>query len=135
VHCDPHPGNILIVPKESASQVDRVALLDHGLYRSIDENFRLHNCGLWKAMALQQRAQVEGHCEALGIGQLADVLPALLTNRPLESRTALGEDLPPDEILQARGITKGMALNELVSGSFPPTSTPHPMFTLLLLSY
>jgi aarF domain-containing kinase len=30
VHCDPHPGNVLV--RKNSSGVDEVVLLDHGLY-------------------------------------------------------------------------------------------------------
>lgn len=38
VHCDPHPGNVL-VRKNSKGRAELV-LLDHGLYRDLDREFR-----------------------------------------------------------------------------------------------
>lgn len=37
VHCDPHPGNVLV---EKVNGRPQLILLDHGLYRDLDEEFR-----------------------------------------------------------------------------------------------
>lgn len=37
VHCDPHPGNVLVRVANGAPQI---VLLDHGLYRELDDEFR-----------------------------------------------------------------------------------------------
>ena len=37
VHCDPHPGNILVRAVNSKPQI---VLLDHGQYRELSEDFR-----------------------------------------------------------------------------------------------
>lgn len=38
VHCDAHPGNILVRKKPKARDY-QIVLLDHGLYRSLDKQF------------------------------------------------------------------------------------------------
>lgn len=42
VHCDPHPGNFLLMPN------DKLCILDHGLYVHLEPDFRYDYCNLWK---------------------------------------------------------------------------------------
>lgn len=38
VHCDAHPGNILVRRKPKSNPLDyQIVLLDHGLYRSLSK--------------------------------------------------------------------------------------------------
>ena len=41
VHCDPHGGNVLVQPRGPKDRRPRLILLDHGLYRELDEPMRL----------------------------------------------------------------------------------------------
>lgn len=50
VHCDPHPGNILI--RKDANNEDQVVLLDFGLCVEVKDSFRQQYCELWKAIFL-----------------------------------------------------------------------------------
>uniref|UniRef100_A0A0A9BUQ2 ABC1 atypical kinase-like domain-containing protein n=1 Tax=Arundo donax TaxID=35708 RepID=A0A0A9BUQ2_ARUDO len=50
VHGDPHPGNILVSPQGHGKF--SLVLLDHGIYRELDQKFRLDYCQLWKALIL-----------------------------------------------------------------------------------
>ncbi len=78
VHCDPHPGNLFVrrvdkveptpttthprphtaapglIPPMSPSKAQLV-VLDHGLYRELDESFRSSYCLLWKSLILRNR--------------------------------------------------------------------------------
>ena len=44
IHCDPHPGNILI------NEGPEIVLLDHGLYQTINDEFRYNYALLWKSL-------------------------------------------------------------------------------------
>ncbi|KAL5353585.1 hypothetical protein ACLOAV_001622 [Pseudogymnoascus australis] len=48
VHCDPHPGNILLrrLPSGNAQLV----LLDHGLYVALEPEFRIQYAKFWRAL-------------------------------------------------------------------------------------
>ncbi|CEP19300.1 hypothetical protein [Parasitella parasitica] len=52
VHCDPHPGNILIRPaKDPRSRFKfDVVLLDHGLYRTLTDQLRTDYAHLWTSL-------------------------------------------------------------------------------------
>jgi aarF domain-containing kinase len=49
IHCDPHPGNILIRKKPNSTKT-QVVLLDHGLYITSSEKFRKEYCLFWKSL-------------------------------------------------------------------------------------
>lgn len=54
VHCDAHPGNFLIRPKNNSVGHD-IVLLDHGLYRSMSPQ-TIHNfSGLFINLMLQNQ--------------------------------------------------------------------------------
>ncbi|KAN0132090.1 ABC1 family domain containing protein [Lactarius tabidus] len=52
-HADPHPGNLLIRPRPSASRSPynfEIVLLDHGLYFDLDRTLRINYSKLWLAL-------------------------------------------------------------------------------------
>ncbi|KAF8822575.1 ABC1 family protein [Cardiosporidium cionae] len=54
VHCDPHPGNLMIIQDETSEKSKPcLVVLDHGMYRRLSPKFRSDFCTLWKAMILQ----------------------------------------------------------------------------------
>lgn len=40
IHCDPHPGNVLVRPNPSNPKQPQIVLIDHGLYIPLSEKFR-----------------------------------------------------------------------------------------------
>lgn len=40
VHCDPHPGNILVRPHPRHPGQPEIVVIDHGLYIPLEEDFR-----------------------------------------------------------------------------------------------
>jgi aarF domain-containing kinase len=81
VHSDPHPGN-LFVRKEivNGKQMTRLILLDHGLYRDLDESFRLNYCLMWRGLITQNKALLKESCSNLGIKQFELFLSILTSN-------------------------------------------------------
>eukprot|EP00123_Amoebidium_parasiticum_P001628 comp12773_c0_seq1/m.7900 comp12773_c0_seq1/g.7900 ORF comp12773_c0_seq1/g.7900 comp12773_c0_seq1/m.7900 type:complete len:526 (-) comp12773_c0_seq1:114-1691(-) len=65
VHCDPHPGNILVRKQKDGHH--EVVLLDHGLYIEEPEKFRQEYCHLWKAMFLLDVDSLKQICESWGV--------------------------------------------------------------------
>ena len=49
VHCDPHPGNVL-VQKNPITGSNDIVLLDHGLYSTLEDGFRHDYISLWNAL-------------------------------------------------------------------------------------
>ena len=59
VHCDPHEANILIRPHPRYKNKPQVVLLDHGLYRNLDDSFRRNYCRLWQALVLGDESKIK----------------------------------------------------------------------------
>eukprot|EP00980_Cylindrotheca_fusiformis_P001220 scaffold328_cov130-Cylindrotheca_fusiformis.AAC.34 len=81
VHCDPHPGNILLRSKNGRPQM---VLIDHGLYNEIDNSFRVKYAELWKSLMLADLKGIERSCQSLGIGKAYPLFTAMLTARPYD---------------------------------------------------
>ncbi|KAM9651810.1 aarF domain-containing protein kinase 1 isoform 2-T2 [Morphnus guianensis] len=84
VHCDPHPGNVL-VKKCPASGKAHIILLDHGLYQVLSESFRMDYCHLWQALIKADMKRVQKYSRRLGAGDLYPLFACMLTARSWES--------------------------------------------------
>jgi aarF domain-containing kinase len=69
LHADPHAGNMMVVPSPAGKNKPQIVLLDHGLYRTLDERFRLLYCNLWKAMLLGDVKLLSTVAEELGVAK------------------------------------------------------------------
>ena len=100
VHCDPHPANVLW-RKHPNNKRPQLVLVDHGLYKQLDEDFRITYAKLWKGLLLADLPLIKSSCERLltqeeRIGgadqeaqaqqtnQLFPLLAAMLTSRPFD---------------------------------------------------
>ncbi|KAJ0409511.1 hypothetical protein ATCC90586_009051 [Pythium insidiosum] len=99
VHCDPHPGNIFVRrnPDPRAARKTQLVLLDHGLYRELDDGFRRTYCDLWRGMLVRDHALIEDCGRRLNAGEFAAYLPLLFTYRPMRSNSPLAKSLNDDE--------------------------------------
>ena len=70
VHCDPHPANVLLREKDGKPQI---VLVDHGLYKQIDNDFRLTYAKLWKALMMADVKEIKVHCGQLGIHEMVSI--------------------------------------------------------------
>ncbi|XP_060118608.1 aarF domain-containing protein kinase 1 isoform X4 [Heteronotia binoei] len=84
VHCDPHPGNVL-VRKCPATCKTHIILLDHGLYQTLTDSFRLDYCRLWQALIKADMKRVQKYSRKLGAGDLYPLFACMLTARSWES--------------------------------------------------
>mgnify|MGYP002079144037 FL=1 len=50
VHCDAHPGNILVRRKPKNKAEYQIVLLDHGLYRSLEKQFIMDFSKFWVSL-------------------------------------------------------------------------------------
>ena len=81
VHCDPHPANVLLRNKNGKPQM---VLVDHGLYKEIDDNFRIRYAQLWKSLMLADLKGIEEACHGMGIDKAYPLFAAMLTARPYD---------------------------------------------------
>ncbi|EGC38206.1 hypothetical protein DICPUDRAFT_16409, partial [Dictyostelium purpureum] len=87
LHSDPHPGNIFV--RKTSKGKPEIVLLDHGLYREIDDQVRLDFCHFWKSLSLGDMKSSQYYAERLGAGQFSKHLGTLLNLKPEESRENL----------------------------------------------
>ncbi len=67
LHTDPHAGNIFVRPNPNNPKRTQVVILDHGLYRELDDEFRTNYAKLWKALILKDNKVVKEYCQKYGI--------------------------------------------------------------------
>ena len=68
VHCDPHPANVMW--RKTKNGDVKLILLDHGLYKQIDDDFRINYASLWKALLMADIGQIQKSCSNLGIEEM-----------------------------------------------------------------
>ncbi|XP_029808689.1 uncharacterized aarF domain-containing protein kinase 1 isoform X3 [Suricata suricatta] len=84
VHCDPHPGNVLVRKHPGTGRAE-IVLLDHGLYQVLTEEFRLNYCHLWQSLIWTDMKRVRKYSERLGAGDLYPLFACMLTARSWDS--------------------------------------------------
>lgn len=110
-HCDPHGANVLVRPDAS------VVILDHGLYKKLDDPFRLSYARLWRSILLSDPQGIERHARELGVGDAYPLFAAILTRKPwddvVNSSSSPGPRSKADDVMTryyahkyARQITK-----------------------------
>ncbi|CAG9313953.1 unnamed protein product [Blepharisma stoltei] len=83
VHCDPHPGNILIRPSKVRGKAE-VVLLDHGLYKELPINVKNSYSGMWKSIILKDEDGMKKHAAELGVTSMYPLLAGMMVGRPWE---------------------------------------------------
>ncbi|XP_020586030.1 uncharacterized aarF domain-containing protein kinase 1 isoform X2 [Phalaenopsis equestris] len=121
VHGDPHPGNIL-VSVEGENKGFSLVLLDHGIYRELDEQFRLDYCKLWKALILLDSQNIINVGNRFGVGKYSKYFPVIFTGRTLESKSALGTQMSKEEKKRLKQEVQSLRMEDISSftESLPP---------------
>lgn len=113
VHGDPHPGNILVSPNSKKGFT--LVLLDHGMYKELDEGFKRDYCRLWKALILRDADEIQHIGECFGVGRYARYLPFIFTGKPIKSKSALGKGMSDEEKNIVKQELKGLAMEDISS--------------------
>ncbi|THH28903.1 hypothetical protein EUX98_g5280 [Antrodiella citrinella] len=87
VHCDPHPGNVIIRPNPKNPSHPQLVLIDHGLYVSMPEDFRQQYATVWKSLLIQDLDTVIKVTQQWGIGA-----PDLFASATLLKPVRFGSD-------------------------------------------
>ena len=74
VHVDPHPANVLLRNHPNKPGKPQLVLVDHGLYKQIDDEFRSMYAHLWKALLLADIPKIKSSCEKLGVSEMVRIL-------------------------------------------------------------
>ncbi|KAI9474260.1 MAG: ABC1 family-domain-containing protein [Benjaminiella poitrasii] len=132
VHCDPHPGNILIRPAKDPKSKFKfdLVLLDHGLYRTLTEELRTDYAHLWTSLIRGDEEGIRTYSLRVGCRPESHRLFAsLLTGR--EWSTIQAADLSSDRTMKEMKRVSGRA-KDFVSRIYDILETL-PRIILLLL--
>lgn len=82
VHCDPHEANVLLREHPLKKGKPQIVLVDHGLYKKLDEDFQESYARLWKGIVMADIPEIKSSCEQLGVHKMAskyvyDILPII----------------------------------------------------------
>ncbi|CAL56468.1 Protein kinase-like domain [Ostreococcus tauri] len=105
VHADPHPGNILV------DSSGKIILLDHGVYRSLDDDLRAKWARLWLALMRSDDKALRDATSDLGMDPemsqffklILVVIPARVAEEPLAKRALSADSLT---IAEKRAVMK-----------------------------
>ncbi|EGN97200.1 hypothetical protein SERLA73DRAFT_110371 [Serpula lacrymans var. lacrymans S7.3] len=89
VHCDPHPGNIIIRPHPSDHRRPQLVLLDHGLYVRVSEDFKRQYATLWRGLLAADFSAIEGVTREWGIGT-PDLFASATLMKPMKFKNGNG---------------------------------------------
>ncbi|KAI1319353.1 hypothetical protein EDD11_004219 [Mortierella claussenii] len=110
VHCDPHAGNILIT-KNKVNGKCQFVLLDHGLYRTLDETFRFNYCQMWRALILNDNSLLDRASTNVGIPQqYIEFIPLIFIQRPANSGQKIGEGMTVEQRKEVRSSMKNVTM-------------------------
>lgn len=80
VHCDPHPGNVLVKKNEITGK-DQIILLDHGLYTQLTNDFRYNYAQFWDSILRADLEGIKKSADSLGVGKLYGLFACMVTGR------------------------------------------------------
>ncbi|KAE8650567.1 aarF domain-containing protein kinase 1 isoform X1 [Cucumis sativus] len=126
LHGDPHPGNILVSPDNLNGFT--LVLLDHGIYKQLDEEFRLNYCQLWKAMITLDTNKILQLGEWFGVPKYSKYFPLIFTGRSFDSTSALGMGMSNEE---RRNLKQELKLLKMEDISSFMESLPSDFLTVL----
>ena len=103
VHCDAHPGNMMVRPNPKKPNEPQIVQLDHGFYCQLKDEFREDFCQLWYALNTFDYLKVKTISEKLGIGSYFRYLPLIFTYRTINAKKPLGGRITKEEIKFLKG--------------------------------
>jgi aarF domain-containing kinase len=121
VPCDPHPGNVLLrrfKPQDPSSDDPELVLLDHGLYRELDEEFRINYCKLWVGIIHADEAKIEEYSRILcGPDASYQLFACMLTARAWESVKELDQPITQAEKnhLMSNAASRFKEINDILA--------------------
>ena len=61
-----------------------MVLVDHGLYKNLDNDFRIKYAELWKSLMMADLHGIKSACHGLGVKKMYPLFAAMLTARPYD---------------------------------------------------
>ncbi|KAJ7365479.1 putative aarF domain-containing protein kinase 1 [Desmophyllum pertusum] len=117
IHCDPHPGNILV--RRNPQNGVEIVFLDHGLYQTLSSDFRINYCKMWQSLIKSDLEGIKQSSKALGVEEMYGLLACILTARSWDVITT-GIDQGPvtddeAEEIRANATTFLTAITDLLN--------------------
>lgn len=103
IHCDPHPGNILVRNHPFDPKRPQLVLLDHGFYRSLSSSLQDNFTALWMALVNRDNEKVKSISRWFGIEKKANYLGLIFLFRTRRSGR-MGESFSAEEISRLRDM-------------------------------
>ncbi|KAJ1815211.1 hypothetical protein LPJ75_002450, partial [Coemansia sp. RSA 2598] len=89
LHCDPHPGNLFVRPRDPAKTSHGynfdLVLLDHGLYRRLPARLRHEYAEMWRALMRGDKEQIAYWSRKLSGTDLYHLFSTILTGQTWET--------------------------------------------------
>jgi len=118
IHCDPHPGNIIIRQHPAHPRYPQFVLLDHGLYVRASPEFQRQYATLWKGLMTLNYDVIKDVATEWGIGA-PDFFASATLMRPVKFEEAQqgGESRKPYEEMNdyERSVIMKEKLNSFLS--------------------
>lgn len=116
VHCDPHPGNIIIRPHPNAPRYPQLVLLDHGLYVHVSPEFRSQYATLWKGLLTMDFDTIRDVAIQWGIGA-----PDLFASATLMKPVKFGDRHTTEEFENMNQYQRSVLIKERLKGFLTDT--------------
>jgi len=97
VHCDPHPGNILVRPHPDNKNRHQIVILDHGLYITESIDFRRQYCKFWKSLILLDTKEMQNICSVWGIND-SEIFASFTIMKPFSPKKQFILKILPEKI-------------------------------------
>ncbi|KYR01571.1 putative protein serine/threonine kinase [Tieghemostelium lacteum] len=103
VHVDPHCGNILVRQHPKYPKRAQVVLIDHGLYREYDNEFRINFCHLYRSLVLCDHKKVQHYSKILGVENYKLFSNIILMRNFENSSVGIGNQVTPEDMEKMMG--------------------------------
>jgi aarF domain-containing kinase len=99
VHCDPHPGNILIQKGQQKNQKYRIAIIDFGLCIELNDKIKKEYCEFWKGILDSDSKKLEEITKKWGMNDFESFVGATMM-KPYNSKKKLSDRPTKNEIYE-----------------------------------
>lgn len=109
VHCDPHEANVLLREHPHKKGMPQIVLVDHGLYKKLDDDFQESYARLWTGIVMADIPAIKSACDQMGVTKMYTLLAAMLTSRPFDEVVERSQTRSLDAMSVGNGVIKGYA--------------------------
>ncbi|KAH8096780.1 ABC1 family-domain-containing protein [Cristinia sonorae] len=115
VHCDPHPGNVIIRPHPQKPSYPQLVLIDHGLYVEMPETFRQQYATVWKGLLTADLGVIRRVTQEWGIGA-PDIFASATLLKPVRFEKGSEARRKVEEWTNMTDYEKSVAMKEKLRG-------------------